>query len=229
MKQLNEYQQKAELQYEEKMQLLSGIVDELNKLDMGDIGDWTIQPRSDDCDWTPRFFMIKAKHANGEYELMAECDGYGHTGRWVFSAIGWPSYVDMNGREVSITPCDLWDPKENRPETTAAKTREPKAIARQINSKIMGEYMRIYQTCWRVADDRQHHENKSRDARAALAEACQDSLEFRGNPQRTFYVRHMEGNPVRLEWRSIGDVQLSVTTDEAIQVVALLRKLRAGL
>ena len=229
MKQLNEYQQREENKYSVSAEKLHMIVEELNKIDMGDVAEWAMEPRNNDLDYTPRFIMISAKHPlgeNGQYQIMCERDGYGNRDRWEFRACGWPVYIDENGAAKTIHPSDLWNPKANAPVTTAGQNREPKAIARQIASKILPDYVQIYQRCWNRAEEWQAHADKTGGALSRLAAACQDEEKFRGHKQRTFYVRNMAGNAKRVEFRSEGDVEMNFTTDEAIAVIALLRQLR---
>ena len=174
----------------------------------------------------PRMIFIEALISEGKLEIMCERDGYGNTGRWEFTAIGWPKYDDENGKSCSVDPSNMWNPKANRPTTTANQNREPKAIAKQIASKILGDYIDIFKRCLEVAQSHQEHADKTANARTRLADACQDEREFRGQPMRQFYVRNMAGDPLRVEFRSSGDVQMNLTTDEAIAVIALIREQR---
>jgi hypothetical protein len=222
---VNEYQLRDCAKYEESVKRLSLIVEKMNTLDMGDIGKWSVQPPSM---YSNRVQYIEASHPLGRYVIMCERDGYGSRDRWEFTAIGWPKYLDKNKQECRTHPSDLWDPKETAPVTTAQQDRDPLAIARQIVSKILPDYTRQWARCFARAEQFQDRENSERDAIRRLAAACREPAEWRDSLQKTFYVKEVSGNPIRLEYRSEGDVKMNLTTDEAIQVVELLRKLREG-
>jgi hypothetical protein len=228
MQDLNEYQLRDLKKYEEDAKRLSLILAELNKLDLGDVTEFAMTPMRDDIDHTPRCIYINALVMEGRLEIMCERSGYGNTDRWEFNAIGWPKYTDEQGQSNTIDPSNLWNPKEVRPSTTAAQDREPKAIAKQIASKILGEYIRIFKLCLDRAQSAQAHADETGDAMSRLADACQDDREFRGRPQRRFYVKNMAGDSVSVEFRSTGDVKMNLTTDEVIAVIALLRKQRGA-
>jgi len=224
---MNEYQIRDLKKYEEDAKRLRLIVDQINELDLGDVTEFEMQPPRDDCDYTPRMIYITALISEGQLEIMCERSGYGNTDRWEFTAIGWPKYTDENGQSCSIDPSGLWNPKANRPQTTAAQDREPRLIASQISSKILGEYIDIFKRCLERAQSHQIHADKTADARRRLADACQDEREFRGRLQHDFYVKNITGDPIHVKFQSEGDVKVNLTTDEAIDVIALLRKRRA--
>lgn len=230
MSSMNEYQIRNLKKYEESHERLSLIVKELNTLDLGDVGHFEIRPVDADIDYsqpgnvTPRCLFITAKFPEGTLEIMCERDGYGFRDRWEFIPTGWPKYTNENGETETIDPSNLWDPKEFRPTSTAAQDRAAKAIARQIANKIIGEYIRIYHRCLDKAQSHEEHARKAQDARERLADACHDDREFRGRPQRIFYIRNYPGTQ-RVEYRSEGDVKMNLTTDEAIAVIAMLRKM----
>ena len=224
---LNEYQLRDLKKWRESAKRLRLIVDEINKLDLGDVTEFKMLPIPEHCDYTPRSIFIEALIMEGPIEIMCERDGYGNTDRWEFTAIGWPKYKDENGSPQTIDPSNLWNPKEVRPSTTAAQDREPRLIAKQIVNKILNEYIRIYKGCLEKAQSHQEHADKTADARTRLADACQDERDFRGRPQRQFYVKNIPGETLGVEFRSVGDVKINLTTDEAIDVIAMLRKRRA--
>jgi hypothetical protein len=227
---MTEYQLRDLKKYEESAKRLRLIVDQINKLDLGDVTEFEMMPRLDDefdRQHTPRMIFIEALIMEGKLEIMCERDGYGNTDRWEFTAIGWPKYTDENGQSCTIDPSNLWNPKVNRPQTTAAQDREPRLIASQISNKILGEYIDIFKRCLDSAQSHQAHCDKTKDARSRLADACQDEREFRGRPQSDFYVKNITGDPIHVKFQSEGDVKVNLTTDEAIDVIALLRKRRA--
>jgi hypothetical protein len=221
----NEYQVRDLAKYEESAKRLRAIVDELNQLDLGDVTEFEMLPPDENYDHIPRSIYIKALIMEGELQIMCDRDGYGNTDRWEFTAIGWPKYTNENGDSKTIDPSDLWNPKANRPTTTAAQDRPAKAIAKQIAGKIIGDYIEVFKRCLEKAQSWQEASDTTADAISRLAAACQDEREFRGRPQRTFYIRNVADQySKRVEFRSVGDVQITLTADEAIAVIELLRK-----
>ena len=99
-------------------------------------------------------------------------------------------------------------------------------IASQIANKILGDYIDIFKRCLESAQSHQEHADKTADARTRFADACQDEREFRGHPQRRFYVKNIPGETLGVEFRSVGDVQINLSTDEVIDVIAMLREQR---
>lgn len=225
---MNEYQERERAKYQQTAESLQLIVDELNKQDQGDVGEWSLMERGEEYDFTPRFICIEADTPDGRLELICERDGYGNKGRWEFRASGWPTYNDENGKVCTSDPSNLWNPKENRPVTTAAETRQPLAIAKQIVSKILGEYQRIHGRCRMRNEEFQTHSDERADGLRRLSEAAQDEDRYKGRHGSSFYIRNLPGDTVSVESRSHGDVQIRLHTDEMVEVIALLRKLRAG-
>jgi hypothetical protein len=228
MKELNEYQLRNLKQYEESARRLRLIVDELNKIDFGDVTEFELQPIPKEYDFTPRYIAITALIPSGKLEIMCERDGYGNANRWEFRAAGWPTYTDEGGRNCTIDPSNLWNPKANRPVTTAAQDREPKAIAKQIASKVIPDYLDIFARCWFQAGEFQVHSDERADGLRRLAEACRDERDsHNGSARASFYVRDLEGDTVSVDSNSHGDVTIRLHTDEMVAVIGLLRELRA--
>ncbi len=224
---MNEYQQKNLKTYEESARRLLLIVAELNQLDQGDVGDWEIQPIGEQYDFTPLYIAIEASTPEGKLQMMCERDGYGHRGRWEFRASGWPTYNDEHDKTCTIDPSNLWNPKENRPTTTAAQDREPKAIAKQIAGKILPDYQRIYAKCTEKAEDFQKHSDERADGLRRLAEACQDQGHHKDRRGQSWYIRNLPGDLVSVDSNSHGDVKIRLHTDEMVEVIGLIRELRA--
>ena len=224
---MNEYQKNEEYKYSVTAERLQVIVDELNKLDQGDVGKWELMPRGEDFDFAPRFICIEAETPEGRIELICERDGYGNKNRWEFRASGWPTYTDENGKVCTSDSGNLWNPKESRPMTTAAETREPAAIAKQIVRKILPDYQRIYHRCLARNEEFQAHSDERADGLRRLAEAAQDQDRFATRGGVNFYLKNLPGDTVSVESRSHGDVQIRLHTDEMVQVIALLREIRA--
>ena len=225
---MNEYQQREATKYQKSLGRLDLIVKQLNELDLGDVTEFSIEPPSEDLDFTPRFICISALIMEGPIEIICERDGYGNSERWEFRASEWPSYTDENGSKNTIDPSSLWNPKANRPTTTAAQDRDPKAIAKQIASKILPEYIEIYKRCLERAQDAQGYANKTEQAINNLVEVCQDESHYSGRGSRSFYVRHLPGESVLVEFRSIGDCKVALAADEMVDVIEFLRKRRAA-
>jgi len=225
---MNEYQLKELTAYEESASRLRLIVDALNALELEDVTTFEMQPIPEDYDFTPRFICIDALTEQGKIELICERNGYGFTDRWEFRASGWPTYTDEHGSKCTSDPSNLWNPKEWRPTTRAAQDRDPKAIAKQIANKILPEYLRIYARCVERNDDMQKHSDQRGDGLRRLAEACRDTTErYNGRHKSSFYIKELSGDTVSVDSNSHGDVRIRLHTDEMIQVVKLLRELRA--
>jgi hypothetical protein len=222
MRVLNEYQQRDELAYSISAEQLQEIVFELNSCD--ESIQWTMVPRDNQFEFTPSYIYIQAVVDGHTLQIMARRGGYGNVGRWDFQASGWPTYKDSMGRTESVYPSRVYNPRGlTQPSTTAAETRPAKAIARQIHSKIVGDYVDTYKICAGVAEANAVSYDKERAARERVADACQDEREFRGQPQRTFYIKGAGLTGRRVEFRSANDIQMTLTADEAVEVIAMLR------
>ena len=151
--------------------------------------------------------------------------------RFEFSASEWPTYTDKNGKTVRVHPGDMgsewngdkFEPRETAPTTTAARTREPAAVAKQIKSRVIPEYMRVYAALQEVAASRQEYADKQSDTIARLFEACQEDPSTRQAP---YFVRNMPGDTVTVDYRSPGSVMIELSTDDMIAVIAMLRARR---
>ena len=224
---MNEYQQREAHNYSKTLGRLNLIVTELNKLGIDEVTEFEIQPIPEEYDFTPRFICISALFDLGPAEIICERDGYGNRGRWEFRASGWPTYEDENGSTCTIDPSNLWNPKANRPTTTAAQDRQPKAIAKQIASKILPEYYKTYDRCLERARSAQGHSNERAEGLRRLAEACRDDRMFCGRQGSSFYIKELPGDAVNVESNSHGDVRIRLHTNEMIRVIELLREIRA--
>ncbi len=220
---MNEYQLRDLKKYEESMRRLRLIVDELNNLDLGDVTEFEIQPIPEDFDHTPRYIAISALISQGPIEIMCERDGYGNSGRWEFRAAGWPTYTDENGARCIVDPSGLWNPKANRPTTTAAQDREPKAIAKQIAGKLIQDYVDIYNRCVNSAEAAEEYGTKKADALRRLTEACGQTYNQKAKHKGTIYTKGNGLESFRVEFRSEGDVVLHLTTDQAITALEAIR------
>jgi hypothetical protein len=220
---MNEYQLRDLKTYEESARRLRLIIDELNNLDLGDVTEFEIQPVPEDYDHTPRYIAISALTMEGPIEIMCERDGYGNSGRWEFRASGWPTYTNEDGASCTVDPSNLWNPKANRPTSTAAQDREPLAIAKQIASKIIPEYISIYSRCLNSAEEAQEHGTKKADALRRLTEACGREYDQKARHKGTIYTRGNGVESFRVEFRSEGDVILHLTTEQAITALEAIR------
>jgi len=224
---MNEYQQREATKYQKSLGRLHLIVEELNALDLGDVTEFKIQPPSDDCDFTPRFICISALIMEGPIELICERDGYGQSDRWEFRASEWPSYTDENGKKETIDPSNLFSPRASRPTTTAAQDREPKAIAKQIASKVIPEYIEIYKRCLDRAQEAQEYSDKSTANADMVAAAAKDEGHHVGRRGRAWYVKEIKGETLRVEMCSADSFRIEVTAREMVGVLALVREMRA--
>jgi hypothetical protein len=220
---MNEYQLRDLKNYEESARRLRLIVDELNGLDLGDVTEFEIQPVPEDYDFTPRFICISALISQGPIEIICERDGYGNSGRWEFRASGWPTYTNEDGSTCTVDPSNLWNPKANRPTSTAAQDRDPKAIAKQIASKIIPEYIEIYKRCLNSAEEAEKYGTKKADALRRVTEACGQEYNQKAQHKGTIYTKGNGFDSFRVEFRSESDVILHLTTEQAITALEAIR------
>ncbi len=212
---MNEWQERAKQQADEFAAELTEIA--------GELGDWYLEPW-DGEGYPPHWRRLCERDTH----RVILAGGYNAAGkpRIEFKPCGWPEYTDEHGSKQTKTPSNLWNPKEVLPVCTAARGRDPKAVARQIG-KLMPDYDRIYSRLQEIAKQAQtyHNDTKGAKERLALATGNQFDTERRNG---TFYLRRLQGDPVRIEFRSIGDCQLNLSTDETLAVIDLLYKRRNG-
>lgn len=184
--------------------------------------DWQVLPDlKNDDDYPCRFVRMES----GNLEIMVEVP-WNKPDRLEFTACRWPVYTDKDGKECRTSPHDLWNPQESSPTTTAANNRPAEVIAKQIRSKLLPEYQRIYDRLQQRADSSQAYANTEADCIKRLFEATQE------NPDTTrmnkpYFIRNLPGEMVCLDYRSPGDVKIGLSADEMIQVIGFLRQLRA--
>lgn len=203
---MNEYQKKQLAECREFESTLAPIIAELG-------ADWSLEPLKEEYDFLPRWRTITG--ANGR-QLWAQLD----RDRIEFRACNWPAYTDKDGRTKETKVGDLYGPRESTPVTTASAARPAKAIAKQINSRLMPEYDRLWERLETIAASSQRYADKQKTALAALAKAT-------GDDRPPFYVKDMPGDTMVVEFNSPGDVKLRLDWTEAVQVINLIRKLRA--
>ena len=217
---MNEYQQKRQDQNIANGTLIEALLPHLP-------AGWTIAPQFD-CDdmlldrWT-------LSNRAGDRKLVAMANHYGHAGRFEFRACHWPTYTDEGGNKKTVFPSDVpatatqenHSPRGSTPTTTAAIDREPKAVAKQIERKIFAAYDDLFTRCEERAASSQTYHDTTAAALEALGKATGDPLRPNSN-YRYFYIKGLPGDPVRLEFQSVGDVRIGLTTEEAIDVIALL-------
>ena len=220
---MNEYQQRDATKYQKSLGRLHLIVEELNALDLADVTEFEIQPVPEDCDFTPRYIAISALILEGPIEIMCERDGYGNNDRWEFRASGWPTYTNEDGATCTVDPSNLYQPRANRPTTTAAQDRAPQAIAKQIASKLIPEYLSIYSRCTASAEEAQEYGANKADALRRVTEACGREYDQKAQHKGTIYTRGNGVESFRVEFRSEGDVILHLTTEQAITALEAIR------
>ena len=220
---MNEYQLRDATKYQKSLGRLHLIVEELNALDLGDVTEFEIQPIPKDYDFTPNFIAITALIQQGPIEIMCERDTYGNIDRWEFRASGWPTYTNEDGATCTVDPSNLYQPRANRPTTTAAQDREPKAIAKQIASKLIPEYIEIYKRCLNNAEEAQEYGENKADALRRVTEACGQEYDQKAQHKGTIYTKGNGVESFRVEFRSEGDVILHLTTEQAITALEAIR------
>jgi len=185
---------------------------------------WHLVPVPDDNECAPYWRTLR--NADGTRELWAQKIQRGSKYRFEFSATVWPKYTDEAGNAKSKSPRDCYQPNESTPTTTAAIEREPKAIATQIMSKIMPDYDRIFGRLETVAKITQDYFDETADALRRISKATGNAYEP-GKAFRGFYVRDLPGDPMQVDFNSVGDCRLSLHANEMIKVIGLIRELRS--
>lgn len=215
---MNDYQQRNEDQYSADAERVAMLVDEINKF-TAPVEVWSAIGRDNDLDHCPTRHTIGCSSG-----LMIVCNhnGYGLDDRWRFSACGWPSYVDSNNRRVSVDTSRLYSPKETQPSTTAADTRTYDAIAKQIISKLIKPYRAIYARCAEVCVENDDYTKKEEAALKAVTEACGEAYEHGADRNRNLRAK-VDGENIRGEFRSSGDVVLHMTAEQAIRALEAIR------
>jgi len=219
---MNEYQQRQREKADEFGRELRAIA---IKLPTNDISCWQLAPFKDGDDWAPVWRCLR--RTDGKRELWAQKSHTNGKARFEFMACGWPSYTDETGSKQHKRPSDCYQPRETTPKTTAAVDREPKAIAKQIVTRLLPDYDRIYTRLEHLAKETQKYHDKTADARQRLAKAAGD--EYKPDASwRGVYIKDLPGNTVRIDFNSIGDCRLSLHANEMVEVIGLLRQLRDG-
>jgi len=221
---MNEYQQKRQEANRANGKLIEAILPHLP-------AGWTLAQQLD-CDGMGLDRWTLSNEA-GDRQLVAMANHYGHAGRFEFRACHWPSYTDEKGNEKTVFPSEVpatatqegYSPRGVTPSTTAAIDREPEAVAKQVIRKIFASYDDLYTRCEERAASSQKFHDDTAAALKQLGKATGDPLK-RGSNYRCFYIKDLPGDPVRLEFVSTGDVRFGLSTEEAIDVIALLRQRR---
>jgi len=219
MQELNEYQKRCNAEAVEFHDLLQPIVDQMPD-------PWSLQPiQLSDEGHAYRWHSILNDDTG--LEIMARYNEYDIRGKFEFRAVKWPEYTDENGHKGTSSPDNCYQPRETVPTTKATAGREPKAIAKQIESKIIPEYLRIYERCQGLATDSQKYHDTKKDALEKLTEATGDDRHSIGRTRSGFYLQGLPGSQ-RIEFHSEGDVEIRLTTDEMLAVIDLLYRRHTG-
>ncbi len=148
--------------------------------------------------------------------------------RICFSPSEWPKYTDTNGRECSKRPNELYGttPRPASPETRCKTYRGAGSIARQIQSKVIDDYMALYEMCCEAAHSEQEYTDKTDAGIEKVRAACRQAMPVTGRSGRSFYIREIEGEAPRVEFNSVGDVRLHLSAADAASVINFLRSKR---
>jgi hypothetical protein len=158
---------------------------------------------------------------------------WNHPDRIEVQGCGWPEYIDSDGKKVRTSPRDFgqtydngkFTPRESVPVSTFARSRPVSAIAKQIESKVLPEYDRLMARLAEKANSSQVYANKAQKAARDIAIACGEEYKPGHN---THYVRNMSGDTLRVEYRSPGSCIIDLPASEMVEVIGLVRKLRAS-
>ncbi len=214
---MNDYQRQKKVEADH-------FADELDKI-LAHMDGWTLVPVRDDNECAPTWRTLR--NHEGDREIWAQKIQRGSAERFEFQATLWPKYTDEAGHEKSKSPRDCYQPNESTPTTTAAREREPRAIAKQIFAKIIPDYDRIFERLESAAKLTQEYHDETADALKRLAAATGNEYEP-DKPFRSYYVRDLIGDdPMRVEFNSVGDCRISLHTDEMIEVLNFIRRRRS--
>ena len=217
---MNEYQQREH----EKSAVLRAEI----QLIGDEMGLWKLQPDNPEMDHAPRSFYL----SNGKYRIRVNAI-WNHTERLEFTACEFGSYINTEGRETHLYPSDFgnnWSgndfvPREITPTTTAARSRTPAAIAKQVKNKIIPEYLRIYDALQELGASRQGYTDKDTEAKAILYAATQDK---QAKPHhKPHFVRNINGH-LYIKYNSAESVSIDLTASEAAKVINFIREDRAS-
>ena len=209
---LNEYQQKAKRRADEFAAILEAVMDDLP-------GDWQLDAY--DGDGFPCWRIISEKDSGRQFSAGPYLAASKQ--RIEFKACGWPSYTDAGGNKQTQYISNLWNPKEALPQCTAAYDRETRLVAKQIE-RLFPEYDRIYKRLTERATEAQTYEDRTQSGLRRLAEATGN--EYKPNGHRGFFMRELPGETVSIDSNSVGDVRVRLDTEEMLEVIALLYRLR---
>lgn len=219
MTELNEYQKKANAEAVEFHDLLQPIVDQMPE-------GWSLKPLQIGDDGHAWRCCFIANVATG-LEIMARYNEYDIRGKFEFSGAQWPQYTNENGQVCTTGPNDCYQPRENTPHTKATASREPKAIAGQIVSKLLPDYERIYTRCEGLAQESQVYHDTTKDALDKLTAATGDDRHSIGRTRSGWYLDALPGSQ-RIEFHSTGDVEIRLATDDMLAVIDLLYRRKTG-
>ena len=127
----------------------------------------------------------------------------------------------------TIDPSNLFSPRASRPTTTAAQDRAPVAIAKQIASKVMPEYIETYKRCLGRAEEAQAYSDKSTANADMIAEAAKDEGHHVGRRGRAWYVKGLKGDTLHIEMKSSDSFGIDLSAREMVAVIGLVREMRA--
>lgn len=219
MTELNEYQKKQNAEAVEFHDLLQPIVDQMPE-------GWSLKPVHIDDEGHAWRCLYIANAATG-LEIMARHNEYDIRGKFEFRAVAWPEYTDEAGHKGTSSPDNCYQPRETVPTTKAAAGREPKAIAKQIESKIIPEYERIFERCQGLAAESQAYHDKTKQALDKLTAATGDDRHSIGRTRSGWYLQGLPGSQ-RVEFHSEGDVEIRIPTEDMLAVIDLLYRRHTG-
>ena len=182
---------------------------------------WTLTPDTERDITSSNGFSIEGPTIN----IWTRLDWNKHD-RLRFHACGWPTYETADGKTAKITPRDNWRNKERctTPETTAARSRAPEAIAKQVIKKVIEPALTIYAELQDATKERQSFQNTEKNGIEALFKATREK---RLNPeQKPRYVEDIKGSNLYLDFQSAGNVQLCSNAWEMAEIIEFVREKR---
>ena len=188
---------------------------------------WMLEPASTDPDSVNKTCYM----TNTDGLTIRASVPWNNNERFEFMAIEWPTYISTNGKKETIVPSSLgrdwinseFVNREKTPVTTTARTRNPKAIAKQIQNRLIPEYLRIYALLAELSDRNQNYSNRENAYINQLFDATQEPKKEGSKPYK---VMNCKGDTIHVGYRSSGSVQIELHVTEMVEVINFLRNKR---
>lgn len=173
---------------------------------------WTVKPADPDDGNTWRRYVLQ----RGDMGIHIHRDTNGKGDRVNISTWHWPSYSYIecgDERRETVSPHNLYDPKESSPSITCAMDRGADAIVKEIQRRFLPEYERLYARCKAKVEESRAFHDKSQDSWRSICET------IKADQTRD---RHYFG-PLTIERRSNGArVEVDLGAEALAKLIAAM-------